>query len=451
VSVAGARVRHLVDGRQEELRSLARRSGQVVVLAALVGAATGLGVALFERVVVQGALAALARAPLWIVASAPLVGLTVAALALRFVGGRATPATADEYLKAFHDPSSELGWRRFAAKLVASVATLGSGGAMGLEGPSLFMGATFGARLQARLPRVFRDTEHQILMVAGAAAGVAAIFKAPATGAVFALEVPYQDDLARRMLLPALVSAAVAYLTFVAVNGTEPLFPIVGNPAFDFRDLGGAAALGVAAGVAARGFAAMIRWAKRRVSSHHAALRIAAAGAALAALFTVGRMLTGESIVLGPGYGTITWALDDSHAVWLVLAVLVLRCVATASTVAGGGAGGLFIPLVVAGALMGRAVGGSFHALDTSLFVVVGVAAFLGAGYRVPLAAVMFVAETTGHPAFVVPGLLAAVAAELVMGRSSVTAYQVAYDREDRRLTAADGNGAGPRLERSSE
>ena len=68
---------------------------------------------------------------------------------------------------------------------------------------------------------------------------------------------------------------------------------------------------------------------------------------------------------------------------------------------------------------------GAVHALDTNLFVVVGVAAFLGAGYRVPLAAVTFVAETTGQPAFVVPGLLAAVAAELVMGRSSVTSLQI--------------------------
>jgi CIC family chloride channel protein len=84
----------------------------------------------------------------------------------------------------------------------------------------------------------------------------------------------------------------------------------------------------------------------------------------------------------------------------------------------------LFIPLVVGGALLGRAVGGAVHGLDMSLFVVVGVSAFLGAGYRVPLAAVMFVAEATGRPGFVVPGLLAAVAAELVMGGASVTTYQ---------------------------
>jgi len=114
----------------------------------------------------------------------------------------------------------------------------------------------------------------------------------------------------------------------------------------------------------------------------------------------------------------------------VLLAVLVLRCLATTATVAGGGAGGLFVPLVVAGALLGGAAG--VVADDqTTLFSVVGVAAFLGAGYRVPLAAVMFVAESTGRPSYVVPGLLAAVAAELVMGRSSVTSHQVPAGEPD--------------------
>ena len=105
--------------------------------------------------------------------------------------------------------------------------------------------------------------------------------------------------------------------------------------------------------------------------------------------------------------------------------MLVLRCLATSATVAGGGVGGLFIPLVVAGALTGALVGNIVNPGDLDLFIVIGVAAFLGAGYRVPLAAVMFVAETTGRPSFVVPGLIAAVAAELLMGRASVTTYQL--------------------------
>jgi CIC family chloride channel protein len=98
--------------------------------------------------------------------------------------------------------------------------------------------------------------------------------------------------------------------------------------------------------------------------------------------------------------------------------------VGTAGTLAGGGVVGLFLPLVVVGGLMGRLVGGAIDAPNVTLFIIVGVAAGLGAGYRVPLAAVMFVAEATGRPGWVVPGLLAAVGADLMMGDSSVTPYQ---------------------------
>ncbi len=66
--------------------------------------------------------------------------------------------------------------------------------------------------------------------------------------------------------------------------------------------------------------------------------------------------------------------------------------------------------------------------LDHQLALIIGVAAVLGAGYRVPLAAVVFVAEATGRPGFIVPALLAAVAADLMMGRDSITAYQRASD-----------------------
>lgn len=113
---------------------------------------------------------------------------------------------------------------------------------------SLYAGATIGSRLQRRFPRAFRNADRRVLLVAGAAAGVAAIFKAPATGAVFALDVPYQGDLARRMLLPALVASATGYVAFVAVNGTNTLFQIDSAAGIAYRDLAGAAVLGVVAG-----------------------------------------------------------------------------------------------------------------------------------------------------------------------------------------------------------
>ncbi|MEL0193778.1 MAG: chloride channel protein, partial [Acidimicrobiaceae bacterium] len=75
-------------------------------------------------------------------------------------------------------------------------------------------------------------------------------------------------------------------------------------------------------------------------------------------------------------------------------------------------------------AIVGRAVVEVVHPERFSLYTLIGIAAFLGAGYRVPLAAVMFVAESTGRPNFIVPALFAAVAAELVMGEQSITAFQ---------------------------
>jgi len=425
------RARELV--RREELRALARRWREVILLAASTGALTGVGVALFDRAVVDGLYDRFVDLSPWLLAFLPLVGLGVAAACLGWLARGASPSSADAYLEAFHDRRHPIVLREVPGKMLAALGTLGFGGAMGLEGPSLYLGSSIGSFLQRRFPRIVGASDRRLLLVAGAAAGVAAIFKAPATGAVFALEVPYQDDLARRMLLPALVASASSYLTFVAFNGTEPILPIHGNPAFSFADLGGAVLLGLLAGVGARGFALLVRQAKRISAGGHTMVRVAAGGLTLAAVFALGELLTSTSITIGVGYDTINWALAANRAVWLLLVILVLRCLATAATVAGGGVGGLFIPLVVAGALLGRAVGGMVGALDTSLFLVIGVAAFLGAGYRVPLAAVMFVAESTGRPGFVVPGLLAAVASELVMGRSSVTTYQTASPERDER------------------
>ncbi|MEO6125507.1 MAG: chloride channel protein, partial [Ilumatobacteraceae bacterium] len=410
--------------RRAELRALATRSQQVVMLAAVVGAATGLVVALFDRLVVDESFDSVLMLSPWLIGVMPGIGLLVAYAIRRYIGGGVTPSSADEYLRAFHDRNHLLGGRQFIARMLAAVATLGSGGPMGLEGPSMYAGSFIGSTLQRRLPRVFRGADRRVLLVAGAAAGVAAIFKAPATGAVFALEVPYQDDLARRMLLPALVAAASGYLVFVAINGTDPLFPIDGAVGFALHDLLGAVAIGIVGGIAARGFAWLLRRAKAVQAGRHPLRITIAAGVAVAAFFALGRLLTGDNLVVGAGYNVMAWASEPGRTVWILLGLLVLRSFATAAVVAGGGVGGLFVPLVVAGALVGAAIGSVVDAEAMTLFIVIGVAAFLGAGYRVPLASVMFVAETTGRPSFVVPGLLAAVAAELVMGRSSVTNYQ---------------------------
>ncbi len=412
------------DIRTGELRDLVRRSREVVLLAAITGSITGLVVRFFEYVVVEVSFERVVEGPLWVGALAPGLGLALSAILLRTLGSGASSATSDEYLRAFHDPEYPLRPRAFMGRMAAAVTTLGLGAPMGLEGPSMYGGSALGAMIQRRLPASFRGADHRTLLVAGAAAGVAAIFKAPATGAIFALEVPYRDQMARRMLLPALVASASGYLVFVALSNVRPIFTFVndGGAAFQYKDLAGAILIGVCCAIGARAFSRLIRYAKA-FTTRPIGLSVALSSALLAVLFVICRGLTGESLTIGSGYGVIVW-LSQEHALWLLAAVLVLRCLATATAVSGGGVGGLFIPLVVAGAIVGRGVGDLVNPLDPTLYVLLGMAAFLGAGYRVPLAAVMFVAETTGQPGFIVPALFAAVAAELVMGGQSITAFQ---------------------------
>ncbi|MGI8939068.1 MAG: chloride channel protein [Iamia sp.] len=408
-----------------ELRALVVRSRDLVLLTAAIGVLTGFSVAIFERLTIDVGLERVLEAPLWLKAGLPGLGLVLTALALRFVGPFATPSTADEYVKAVPDPDSRFPLRQVPAKVLASLATLGLGGAGGLEGPSVYMGSAVGVGLFGPFSRWLRGIDRRAALVAGAAAGVEAIFKAPATGAVFALEVPYQDDLAPRAVLPALVGAAAGYTSFVLVNGTERLFPASGASDLVLGDLAVAAVVGLTCGLGARAFAAVIsaaKWLSAKVSP----IPRVAAGAATMAVLVVASDLWFDvpSLALGPGYRSVDFALDPDRGLWIIAALATVRVLATASTVGGGGVAGLFIPLVVQGALTGRLMAGLVNADNQSLWVVVGVAAFLGAGYRVPLAAVMFVAEATGRPSFVVPGLLAATGAQLLMGSSSVSAFQ---------------------------
>jgi CIC family chloride channel protein len=408
-------------GPRRRLGSFARRSREVIGFSALVGVVVGVAVAGIE-LVVDGALDEVSTWPLWAAALLPAVGLAVTHVVVRAT--QIDRETTDAYIRTYHEGTDVLPARPLPWKLMAALSTLASGGALGLEGPSLHTGATLGSIATPRLQRLLTGRHAKVLMVAGAAAGVAAIFKAPATGAVFAIEVPYREDLGRRLLLPALVGAATGYLALVLINGTARLFPVSGSPAFDLRDLGGALALGVAAGAVARGFAWVLRRAKDVAASCRPWLLVLGGGAILAGCAVASDALTGRPLTLGPGYEAMHWARDPELGIATVGAMLLLRCMASSATLGSGGMGGLFIPLVVAGDLLGRTLGGVFDAVDTPLFAVVGIAAVLGAGYRVPLAAVMFVAETTGQPGFVVPGILAAVVAELLMGSSSVTRYQ---------------------------
>ncbi|MGE5225732.1 MAG: chloride channel protein [Planctomycetaceae bacterium] len=408
-----------------QLRRHRQRWTETLLLAGVTGVVTGLAVVAFDWVTADLLLTHVRTLPTPALAAMPGLGLLIAWLALRWLGRGASPSTSDEYIRNFHDRDRSLDLRPFPARMLASIATLGFGGAMGFEGPSIYLGAAIGTWLHRRFRRVFSVEDAKLLLAVGAAAGVAAIFKTPLTGALFAIEVPYQQDQARRVALPALIGAITSYVTFVLVRGAAPLIPVAGSPGFDVQDLVGALAVGILCGAGARGFAWLVRQAKDLHAKRPEWLTFVLAAVVLAALVPATVALYDDPLSIGPGYEVVHWVEQPSVGVGLLAALFLLRALATSGTIAGGGAGGTFIPLVVQGSVLGRLVAAVAGISQVTLLPLVGAAAFLGAGYRVPITAVVFVAESTGRPGFIVPGVLATVVAQLLMGNDSITPYQV--------------------------
>ncbi len=398
----------------------------MAVLSIVTGGLVGLLVAGFEQLTVEVLLERLLEGPLWWQTAAPAVGLFAAVVILRYLGRGATPSTSDEYVRAFHERHPRLPLSQLPAKLLAGVATIGMGGSVGLEGPSVYAGATVGHSTQGLFARWLRREEAKMLLTAGAAAGIAAVFKTPATGVIFALEAPYRDDVARRALLPALLASASGYLVYVAALGTDPVIDLgshTGN--LSIIHLGGGALLGLVAGLGGRGFAWLVRQAKELEQRYPVVVRILVGGAVLAGLVVATEAVFGQPLSLGPGVEATEWLRDGDHTLLLIGSLLAFRVVATLTTVGAGGTGGLFIPLAVQGVIVGSFVGQALGTADIGLYRTLGLAAFLGAGYRAPITAVMFVAESTGTSAFVVPALIAAAVSQLVAGSSSVASYQL--------------------------
>ncbi|HCB34107.1 MAG TPA: hypothetical protein DEP69_02765 [Acidimicrobiaceae bacterium] len=400
-----------------------------------VGVATGLLVAAVALLSEKVLLSQVLTLDLWKQAAAPAVGLFASVLILRWAkGGRPlSSATSEEYIRAYHDRSHPILLRYLPFRMAAGIATVGFGGAVGLEGPAIYAGSTTGSFMQRRLRPLFRDKNSYALLVAGAAAGVSAIFQAPATGVLFALEAPYKSDLGRRALLPALLASASSYVVYVLVTDFTTLpFNVrtdMVNVGFGRAELLGAAVVGALCGIAATGFGRMVARAKRISESRRPWwMRALVCGAILSGLVVVSDFLYGDPLSMGPTTeGRLTdWVVTLDDSLWLLGALLAIRVVATSTVLAGGGVGGVFIPLAVFGLIVGRLVGGwvDLGAESLAFFPFIGVAAFLAAGYRTPLAAVMFVAESTGAPAFVVPALIAVAVSQVVVGRSSVSQYQ---------------------------
>lgn len=398
-------------------RSLAWR----LFAATVIGIVTGLVVLLLEHTV-DDVIHELFEAPVWVPAAALLAGAIATAVIIRYFGGRSS-ATTEVYVEEFHRTEPEVEPKHAPARLLAAFTTLGSGAPLGMEGPAVYTGTVAATVLHRRRPTIAPATYHALL-VAGAAAGIAAVFKAPAAGAIFAMEVPFRGRLAGERVLPAIFGSAAGYLTMASVDGVKPEIEV---PLIEltYGRVLLSAVLGLVVGVAAIGVIKLVNLAEE---SHHRwspGLRAVLAGSALAGIYALGRGLTGTPIAIASGTAVIDWAIEPGHAVGLLVAVFLLRAIGPAVSIAGGGVGGLFIPLMAAGAVVGRLFADAASSEELALFVVVGAACMLGAGYAVPLTGVVFMAEYTGQSTVIVPGLVAMAVTRLIVGARSVSPAQV--------------------------
>ena len=171
-----------MNGLMEKLKKLLPTGNSpLLLLSILTGFLVAFIIAGFEILTDEILFAEISSRPLWQISIAPGIGLLLADSIIRFLGKNTSSGTSDEFVKAFHERRPSLPLRDLPVKLLAGVATIGFGGSLGLEGPSIYAGATTGITLSERFKNWLRREDIQVLLTAGAAAGVAAVFKAPAT------------------------------------------------------------------------------------------------------------------------------------------------------------------------------------------------------------------------------------------------------------------------------
>jgi CIC family chloride channel protein len=363
----------------------------------------------------------------WLLPLIPAVGGLVAGLVMRFApecrggGGDAT-------IDAFHQHDGVMRRRVLWVKPIASIATLGSGGAGGREGPTMQLGGALGSTVGRYLRVTAR--ERRVLVVAGIAAGISAVFRTPLGAALIAIEMLYRDDFESEALIPAVLASVIAYSVSISVFGEAKLFGYLAPHPFQPAHLPLYALLALAISIAAVMFVGALRF-SQRVSARLPGpvwLRPALGGLALGTFVLVLVHYIGPMLgrgdrglgMLGGGYGAAQVAItgaDWLSAGWAgvqVLAVLAIaKIVAASLTIGTGGSAGDFAPALAVGGLLGGAFGLAARivlddpTIQPGAFALVGMGTFYGAIANTPLAALVLVCEMAGSYDLLVPLMLA--------------------------------------------
>ena len=146
----------------------------------------------------------------WAIVVGLLIGFLLTGIIMQYCTPDPNEHSTEEIIRSYHEHQGDIDVRSFWWKILAAVTTVGSGGSAALEGPSIYGGGAIGSWLWTKLRRFgLEPRDRRIMLISGAAAGMAAVFRAPLTGLVFALEMPYKDDLAHEALLPSLIASEI--------------------------------------------------------------------------------------------------------------------------------------------------------------------------------------------------------------------------------------------------
>jgi len=403
-----------------------------LIVAPLIGVVTGLAITAIV-VIILGRLWPVVLAYYlrhhWAILPGMVVAFAVTGLIMQFFTPDPDEHSTEEIIRSYHEHQGDIEMRPFFPKLLAAVTSVGFGGSAALEGPSIYSGGAIGSWLWARLRWLrLADRDRRIMLICGAAAGMSAVFRAPLTGIVFALEMPYRDDLAHEALVPSLIASVVAFITLSSFLGAAPLFDFVGSRSFSRQDLYWSVLLGLIIGMVAMIFVVTFRRVRSFFVSlpiaHWGKLTIGGLGTALCGLLFL-KMYPGNLMPLGPNYEAVDMILNGHHGSSQLLAFSGLKLSATIFTLGAGGVSAMFVPLFLTGGAIGTAFAQSLvHSPNLGLYAAVGMASFISAGYKTPLAAVVFVAEATGAHAFIIPALIGAAVAYAVSGDASASGDQ---------------------------
>ncbi len=424
--------RYLPLVHEDLVQVYARDLRKWLILAPIIGAVTGLAITGIVIVILGKLWPVVLRYYIghhWAIVPGLVGGMVLTGLIMQLFTPDPDEHSTEEIIRSYHEHQGDIDIRPFIAKIVAAVTTVGFGGSAALEGPSIYGGGALGSWLWGKLRRMGLDArDRRIMMITGAAAGMSAVFRAPLTGIVFALEMPYRDDLAHEALVPSLISSVVAYVTLISFLGSAPLFDFVHPRSFTRHDLYWSALEGVLLGLIAMAFVVTFRRVRtffvRWGIPHWAKL---GAGGLLTGLCGVGFLYfyNGPLVPLGPNYEAVDMILNGHHGSLQLVVFSIFKLLATIFTLGAGGVSAMFVPLFLSGGALGTAFAQAIvHSPDVALYAAVGMAAFISAGYKTPLAAAVFVAEATGGHAFLIPALIGAAVAYAVSGDASASGDQ---------------------------